>query len=70
MTTTRITGHLAMFQTVIAVEPTPITLPACWASGPVKVTAIATAASISSSTNVVRKRVGAVFQIGRPSPTS
>ena len=70
ITATRITGHLAMFQTVTASEPTPITWPTCFAKPPVRVTPTATAASISSIAIVVPTRVGRVFQIGRPSSTS
>ena len=70
ITTMRITGHLAMSHAWTALEPRPRTLPACLASPPVKVTPTATRASMSNSTSVVPTRVGSVFQIGRPSPTS
>ena len=70
ITTSRITGHLAMFQASMALEPTPSTLPALFARPPVKVTAMATATSITSRTSVVTTRVGSVFHTGRPSPMS
>ena len=70
ITTARITGHLAMSHTVTAASPMPTSLPTCWANPPVSVTAMVTAASMISSTSVVSTRVGTVFHMGRPSPTS
>ena len=67
LTTRRITGHLAMFQTVTAVSLSPITPPTCLARPPLSVTAMALIASSTSSTSVSTTRVGSVFQTGRPS---
>ena len=64
------TGHFAMFHTLTALSPTPITFPTCLARPPVRTTATATTASRTRSTTVVPIRVGSVFQIGRPSSTS
>ena len=59
-----------MSQTVTAVLPRPTTSPICWASGPVRTTAIALTASRTSRITVTTRRIGIVFQTGRPSSTS
>ena len=69
-TTSMITGILAKSQTLTALSPTPMSLPASLASGPVNVTAIATTASSRTSTSAVAIWAGLSFQIGRPSSTS
>ena len=70
ITTTTITGHLAMFQTVTAVSPTPITSPIARASGPVTTIAIATIASSRTIARVIAICGGRRVQNGRPSSTS
>ena len=70
LTTSRSTGHLAMFQTVTAVLPMPSRSPSFSASPPVSTTAIVEIASSVSSTRVSATRTGSVFQIGRPSSMS
>jgi hypothetical protein len=59
-----------MSHTVTAVPPIPSSLPTWSARPPVTVTPMATIASINSRAMVISTRVGTVFQIGRPSPTS
>jgi hypothetical protein len=44
--------------------------PTAWASSPVKTTMTAEATSMMPMTAVTPRRIGSVFQIGRPSGTS
>ena len=64
------TGHLAMSHTVTATEPTPSAFPTFCASPPVTTTMTAAATSKTIVTMVTPSRIGAVFQMGRPSGTS
>ena len=64
------TGHLAKSQTVTAVEPAPSASPTLRARPPVTTTIRAAATSKIIMTIVTPSRIGAVFQIGRPSGTS
>ena len=64
------TGHFAMSQAVTAVEPTPSTFPTCRARPPVTTTINAAATSKIIVATVTPRRIGAVFQTGRPSGTS
>ena len=70
MTTTSSTGHLAMSQTVTAVDP----MPSGWATavtiGPVSTMAAATRARSTTMTSVTTSWRGRSFQIGRPSGVS
>ena len=70
MTTTNITGHLAMSHTVTAASPTPIALPIASATGPETMSATTTSAASSTITSVTTSCSGLSFQNGRPSSRS
>jgi hypothetical protein len=70
MTTASMTGHLAMFQIVWAVEPMPSGPATALTTGPVRTMASSTAASRTIITSVTSSRSGRSFQIGRPSGVS
>ena len=55
------TGHFAMFQTVTAVSPTPITSPSSFAIPPVMTTPAALMATSTSSATVRPTRSGSVL---------
>ena len=63
-------GHLAMSNTVTALEPSPSTFADLVRQPPVRTTASALTVSSSTVTSVTPTRIGIVFQIGRPSSTS
>ena len=69
-TTSAITGHLAMSQTVTAVSPAPTRSPTSRRAGPVTTTASAQSASSRIITTVIPIWIGRSFQNGRPSSTS
>ena len=66
-TSTTMTGHLAMSQTVWALEPTPIGSATALTTGPVMTSPIASAARIRIIARVIRTWTGLSFQKGRPS---
>ena len=70
MTTSSITGHLAICQTVTAVSPRPTALPIASATGPDTISATTTAAASSTSSSVTSSWSGLSFQNGRPSSRS
>jgi hypothetical protein len=64
------TGHLAKFQTVTAVSPTPMADPTFFANGPLTTSAISTMACSSTRTSVTSIWRGRSFMNERPSSTS
>ncbi len=63
------TGHLAISHAVTAADPTPSALPSWSAIEPVATTMTRPATRQITVNSVISSRVGAVFQIGRPSST-
>ena len=70
MTTTSITGHFAMFQTVTAVEPSPIWSPTALARPPVSTSERERSARRRTMKIVIATWSGRSRQNGRPSRTS
>ena len=70
ITTTSITGHLAICQTVTAVSLRPTAPPIASATGPVTTSEITTRAASRTSTSVTSSCSGRSFQNGRPSSRS
>ncbi len=68
--TSSITGHLAMFQTVTALSPRPITSPIERATEPLATKPIASTAISTTITSVITSCSGRSFQNGRVSSTS
>lgn len=63
-------GHLAMFQTSTAVEPSPTASPTARAAGPVSTNPMATTAASTTVTRVTTSIAGRRVQMGRPSSIS
>ncbi len=70
MTTSASTGHLAIRQTVSAVDPRPTALATAVSTGPVRTRISSATAASTTATRVSSSITGRSFQNGRPSSIS